>query len=56
MDTDSCIVQVKTHDIYKDIAEDVEARFYISNYELDGPLLIVKNKKVIGLRKDEACR
>ena len=26
---------MKTDDIYKDIAEDVEIRFYTSNYELD---------------------
>ena len=38
MDTDSFIVYIKTDDIYKDIAEDVETRFYTSNYELDGPL------------------
>ena len=30
MDTDSFIVHVKTDDIYKDIAEDVETRFEIS--------------------------
>ena len=33
MDTDSFIVYIKTYDIYKDIAEDFEARFDISNYE-----------------------
>ena len=27
MDTDSFVVHVKTDDIYKDIAEDVETRF-----------------------------
>ena len=35
MDTDSFIVYIKTDDIYKDIAEDVETRFDTSNYELD---------------------
>ena len=36
MDTDSIfMVYIKTDDIYKDIAEDVEARFDISNNELD---------------------
>ena len=35
MDTDSFIVYIKTEDIYKDIAEDVETRFDISNYELE---------------------
>ena len=33
MDTNSFIVHVKTDDIYKDIAEDVETRFYNSNFE-----------------------
>ena len=32
-DTDSFIVYIKTDDIYKDIAEDVETRFDTSNYE-----------------------
>ena len=34
MHTDSFIVHVKTEDIYKDIAEDVETRFDTSNFEL----------------------
>ena len=29
---DSCIVYIKTDDIYKDITEDVETRFDTSNY------------------------
>ena len=37
MDTGSFIVHVKAEDIYKDIAEDVETRFDISNLELDRP-------------------
>ena len=53
MDTDSFIVYIKTDDIYKNIAEDVETRFDTSNYELDKPCLKVKNKKVIGLIKDK---
>ena len=53
MDTDNFIVHVRTDDIYKDIAEDVEPRFEISNFELDKPLSKGTNKKVIGLRKDE---
>ena len=36
--TDSFIVVVKAEDIYKDIAEDVETRFDLSNYELYRPL------------------
>ena len=38
MDTDSFIVHVKTDDIYKDIAEDVETRFDASNFGLDRSL------------------
>ena len=53
MDTDSFIVYIKTDGIYKDIAEDVETSFDTSNYELDRPLPKGKNKKVIGLMKDE---
>ena len=37
MDTDSFIVHVKTDDIYKVIAEDVQTRFDTSNVELDRP-------------------
>ena len=53
MNTDSFIMFIKKEDIYKDIAEDVETRFGTSNYELDRPLPKGKNKKVIGLMKDE---
>ena len=45
MDTGSVIVYIKTDDIYKDIAEDVETRFDTSNYELDRPLRKEKIKK-----------
>ena len=38
MDTGSFILHVKTGDIYKDIAEDVETRFDTSNFELYRPL------------------
>ena len=34
MDTNWFTVYIKTDDIYKDIAEDVETRFDTSNYEL----------------------
>ena len=34
MDTDRFIVHVKIEDIYKDIADDAEARFATSNFEL----------------------
>ena len=51
MDTDGFIVYIKTDDIYKNIAEDIETRFDTSNFELDRPLPKGKNKKVIGLNK-----
>ena len=53
MDTDSFIMHIKTEDFYQDIADDVEKRFDTSNYEINRPLPIGKNKKVIGLMKDE---
>ena len=53
MDTDTFIVHVKTDSIYKDFAEDVEARFDTSNFEIDRPLPKGKNKKVIWLMKYE---
>ena len=53
MDTDSFIMSIKTEHFYKDIANDVEKRFDTSNYEVDRPLLTGKNKKVIGLMKNE---
>ena len=53
MDTDSLIMNIKTKDFYKDIAQDVEERFDTSNYNVDRPLPKGKNKKVRGLMKDE---
>ena len=55
MDTDSFIIHIKTEEFYEDIAGDVEKWFDTSNYEEDDkrPLPIGKNKKVIGLFKDE---
>ena len=53
MDTDSLIYSIRTEDFYRDIAEDDEARFDTSGYVSDRPLPIGKNKKVIGLMKDE---
>ena len=43
MDTDSFIIYIKTEDVYKGIAD----------YEVKRPLSTEKNKKVIGLMKDE---
>ena len=53
MDTDSFIMNIKTNDFYEDIANDVKNRFDTSNYEVNRPSPIGKNKKVIGLMKDE---
>ena len=39
--------------MYKDIAEDVETRFETTNFEIDRLLPKGKNKKIIGLLKDE---
>ena len=53
MDTDSLVMNIKTKGFCKDIAQDVEERFDTSNYDVDRPLPKGKNKKVIGLMKDE---
>ena len=53
MDTDGFIMNIKTEHFYKDIANVVEKRFDTSNYEVNRPLPTGKNKKVIGLMKDE---
>ena len=53
MDTDSLIMNIKTNDFCKDIAQDNEERFDTSNYDVDRTLPKGKNKKVIGLMKDK---
>ena len=45
MDTDSLVYDIKTEDFYKDIADDIEARFDTSGYEPNRPLLIGLNKR-----------
>ena len=52
IDIDRFIVHIKTDDIYKDVAEDVERRFDISNFEIDKLLPKGKSIKVIGPMKD----
>ena len=54
IDTGSFIIYIITNDIYEDIAKYVETRFDTSNHELDRPLSKGKNKKVIGLMKEES--
>ena len=53
MNTDSFIMNVKMEDFHKDIANDVEKKYDTSNYVSERPSPIGKNKKVIGLMKDE---
>ena len=55
MDTDSFVINVFTEDFFEDIRNDVERWFDTSNYDENDkrPFPIVKNKKVIGLFKDE---
>ena len=62
MDTHSFVMHIKTNDFYKDIANDVGNGFDTSNYEVNTsetsalarrPLPTGKNKKIIGLMKDE---
>ena len=55
MGTNSFVIIIKIEDFYKDIANDVEKWSDTSNYNgIDKrPLPVGKNKKVIGLFKDE---
>ena len=53
MDTGSFIINIKTEDFSEDIAMMLKKRFDTSNYEVSRPLPKGKNKKVIGLMKDE---
>ena len=54
-DTDSLMYEIETDDFYQDIKGDVESKFDTSNFVKDHPSGIQgKNKKVIGMMKDEA--
>ena len=55
MDTDSFVINIFTEDFFEDINNDVERWFDTSNYDENDkrPLPIGKNKKVIGMFKDE---
>ena len=48
LNSENFIVQIKTEDIYSEIAKDVETKFYTSNYELDRAFPKGKIKKVTG--------
>ena len=54
-DTDSLTYEIQTEDFYRDISEDVEAKFDTSNFPRDHPsgIPVGVNKKVIGVFKDE---
>ena len=54
-DTDSFIIHIITENFFEDISNDVEAWYDMSNYDENDkrPRPIGKNKKVIGLFKDE---
>ena len=53
MDTDSIIIDIKTEYFYEDTANDIEKWFDTSNKDDKRPLPVGKNKKIIGLFKDE---
>ena len=55
-DTDSLCYEIETEDFYKDISPDVDEKFDTSNFEKDhiSGIASAKNKKVIGMMKDEA--
>ena len=54
-DTDSFIIHIITEEFFENISNDVEIWYDTSNYDENDkrPLSIGKNKKVIGLFKDE---
>jgi hypothetical protein len=54
-DTDSLCYHVQTDDIYADLLKDRDEWFDTSDYPTDHFLHSTKNKKVIGLMKDETC-
>ena len=52
MVTEKLIKHIKTEDVYKEIVYNAEEKFDTSNYGIELPLPIGKNKKVIGLMID----
>ena len=46
-------MHIKTNHFYEDIKDDVECKFDTSIYVVNRPLPTGKNKKMIGLMKDE---
>ena len=56
VDTDSFIMDIKTEDFYKDVADEVEKRCDTSNCDVNRPLSTGRNKEVIGLMEDKLGR
>jgi hypothetical protein len=54
-DTDSLMYEIKTDDFFQDIKDDVDKLFDNSDYPKDHMCYNSKNKKVIGMFKDEAA-
>ena len=54
-DTESLMHEINTDDFYADIADDVESKFYTSEYPTGLPIKTGVNRKVVGMFKDEAC-
>ena len=57
-DTESFVIHIVTEYFYEDIADNVDSWFDTSNYDENDkrPLPIGKNKRVIGLFKDQLGR
>ena len=56
MDTDSFLTHMKTKNVYKNIAGNVKKRFHNSNFEINRPLPMGRNKKVNGFMKEKLGR
>ena len=52
-DTDNVIIHIKTKDVYKHIADNVEKRSDKSNYAIKRSVSVGKKRNVNGLKKDE---
>ena len=56
MNMDTLMVYIKTEENYSETAKYVEASFNTPNYELDGPFIERKDKKIICLIEEELDR
>ena len=54
-DTDSLMYHIETEDFYEDIKDDILDKFDTADYPEDHKIFTKKNKKVIGMFKDEAA-